>query len=136
MKFSLMLTIVTCFLLGCSATEDNKQMISGEVIWNGEPIPDGKISLIAEDGATDAGDISDGKFTLRTTPGNKKVSITAEKSAGFSRKADRVPEPEPVFFQYIPKQYNTNTELKEQIEVKTENLTLKLKGKENQPPQK
>lgn len=122
--------------MGCSAPEDNKQIISGEVTWNGEPISEGKISLIADDGMTDAGDISNGKFTLRTTPGDKKVTVTAEKPAGFSRQADRVPEPEPVFYQYIPKKYNSNTELKEQIEATTENLALKLEGKENQPPKK
>ncbi|WP_339729684.1 hypothetical protein [uncultured Gimesia sp.] len=136
MKYSTLLTMATCFLMGCGTADDGHQSISGQVTWNGEPISDGKISLMTAAGVTDAGDITNGVFTLRTTPGEKKVIVTAEKPAGFSRQEERVPEPEPVFYQYIPANYNTKTELKEQVEATTETLTFNLEGKEIKPPKK
>jgi len=101
---------------GCGGDEPSgpkKYPVSGTVHWEGKPIPKGHIIFAATDrsAADDAGKIVDGKYELRTTPGEKKVRVYAEKIKPTLDNVMGQRERE----MYIPARYNTETELKAKV---------------------
>lgn len=109
-------------LAGCGSSGPATYEVSGSVSFDGEPVAKGEILFRAADGAqaTAAGKIADGKYTLRTTPGRKRVeiiatrTITAETPAASGEPAVRAQ-------MFIPAQYNTQSTLS--VEVKVENAS-------------
>jgi hypothetical protein len=93
-------------LLGCSRPETVE--VSGNVTWQGAPISNGDIVFVATDPhiAAVAGKISDGAFTLRCKPGDKRVEIQSYRLTG-RKTLQGNPEGE----MYIPERYNTKSEL-------------------------
>lgn len=93
--------------IGCSG--DGKVPVSGTVTWNGEAVIEGNIIFTAVDPAIgpDASDIIDGRFAFRSTPGEKRVEIFADRAVG---KVDAVMNTQRRE-QYIPTRYNEETEL-------------------------
>ena len=126
--------------LGCGGGEDDgKQAISGTVTWNGAPLPSGNISLVGAAGETDAAVVTDGAFEIRSKPGEKSVVVTAEKKgamipASTGVEAGRMPAMESTY-QYLPKEFNSKTTLKQTIAADTTSITLDLKGEESPDPQ-
>ena len=55
--------------------------VSGTVLIDGTPLADGEILFVPADGKSgpDAGPIKDGKYTIKATPGSKKVQIKASR---------------------------------------------------------
>lgn len=134
---SIMLLVLPCLLGGCGGGEsDGKSMVTGEVTWNGAPIKKGKIVFATSSGGMDAGDIENGKYSVRTDVGEKTVSITAEKSAGYTIKVERVETPEEVMYQYIPHEFNNSTSLKETVSEASKEINISLKGEEIPAPKK
>ena len=126
---------VTCVGCGGGAKPDGKSEYSGTVTWNGTPLPKGSLTFYSEKGATDAADIEGGTFTIRTTPGAKSVSVTAEKELGTPPPTERIPHPLPVTFQYLPRDVNADSKLKQTLSAETkELLKIELAGKELAPP--
>ena len=108
-----MLLISLCALVcGCG---DGKCPVSGTVRFDGAPVADGTISFVPDDPSLppDAGTIEDGQFYLLVEPGPKRVEIRASRPVRGNRPDD--PDFANLREDYIPSQYNTNTELREQI---------------------
>jgi hypothetical protein len=93
-------------LLGCSRTETVK--VSGNVTWEGAPIPNGDIMFVATDPhvAAAAGKIEDGAFTFRCKPGTKRVEIRSYRLTG-KKTSQGLPAGE----MFIPERYNFESEL-------------------------
>src|SRR5262249_13133685 len=96
---------------GCSF-EPKTYPVSGTVTFNGQPIPEGVINFIAEDGAIapDSGRIVNGQYTAQVKAGRKKVEVYAhrEKPGQKDVKVMGLRAHEA----YIPLKYNVNSELK------------------------
>ena len=93
---------------GCGDSGPPKYKVTGNVTWEGSPLPEGDIILTPSNGGIpDHGKISAGRFEMQATEGAKTVSIMATRAA-----ADVDPEmgaaPQQ---QYIPHRYNANSEL-------------------------
>ena len=83
------------------------------------PIPNGDIVFAATDPhiAAAAGKISDGAFTFRCKPGNKRIEIQSYRLTG-----KKTTQGNPAGEMFIPERYNFNSEL-------TANVTLDGKNK-------
>ena len=65
---------------GCGTTETPAE-VSGTVLMDGQPLPDGEIIFEAADNAKApvGGPIANGKYVVKTTPGAKKVKIQSSR---------------------------------------------------------
>jgi hypothetical protein len=112
-------------LAGCggSATSD----VSGTVLIDGNPLPEGEIIFEAEDGQTTpaAGPIKDGKYSVKVAPGKKKVRINASRPTK---------KPDPVMGaaareSMIPPEFNAQTRLTWEVKPgKQENVNFDVKA--------
>ncbi len=87
--------------------------VSGTVSYDGKPVENGNIVFEAADGGPGlaSGGIKDGKYTLQSKPGKKKVAIT-----GYRPKAGSDPkDPQPPTEEYIPAKYNIKSELTKEV---------------------
>ena len=66
-------------VVGCGGEQPAE--VSGTVLMDGAPLPDGEIIFLAADNAKtpEAAPIKDGKYSLRVLPGAKKVQIKASR---------------------------------------------------------
>jgi hypothetical protein len=103
---------IPCLLVGCTT---KPVAVSGTVELDGQPLKDGKITLIGEGGVPPEGpfDIRDGKFEGQVTPGKKKVEIRAYKMGQPTKMADKVIEATPE--NYLPARYNSETKLTAEV---------------------
>lgn len=110
---SLMVLVVA----GCGYNPlSEMRLVTGEVTFNGEPIPEGLVSVISLDydpelrsRRRDSGRIVNGKFQVFTTIGRKTVSFTAYREVTRNFRNDRELT---TMAQYIPTRYNQRTELR------------------------
>src|SRR4051812_19705158 len=81
---TLLLAAGLILLAGCDSGP-KMYRVTGTVSWEGKPIAEGNITLIAEDDKTTPAPakIIDGKFKLKTTAGMKKVEITNRRNFGY-----------------------------------------------------
>jgi len=130
-RLFLLAPILCCvFGFGCGA-DDGKSEFQGTATWNGEPIEHGNVEfhpLDNEGAQIDGAEIKNGAFTIRTTAGKKRVKVTAKKQVGMTEPTDRIPDPEPIYHQYIPPEFNKNTNL--ETTVGEGDVSLELTGKE------
>jgi hypothetical protein len=113
-------------MCGCSPTTHT---VSGTVKYAGEPLAEGNIAFIGEgSGASGVGPIADGSYKVAVPPGKMKIQITATKMV-------RLPVGEKSMYgkseeirQYIPANYNANTELNADITGPKTNLDFDLKS--------
>ena len=109
-----------CFLIvasvglfiGCGPSGPETYTASGEVTFDGEPVTEGEIIFRAADGASGSWEarIENGSYKLETTPGAKRVEITARRKVEGTATADSG-EPALSFQAYIPDKYNKKSEL-------------------------
>ncbi|MEQ9067108.1 MAG: hypothetical protein RLO18_10305 [Gimesia chilikensis] len=106
---------VACLLLLCGicqacGSSDGPVMapVKGDVTIDGTPLPQGDIIFEPADGkgSASAGVIQQGHFEFSSSVGRKKVLIFASRKTG--KKGDFG---EDVMESYIPKKYNTDSEL-------------------------
>lgn len=104
------------FLLGCGPSGPETYTATGTVTFDGQPVTEGEIIFRAADGASGSSEekIVGGSYTLETTPGAKRVEITAR------RKVEGAPaaasgEPAMSFESYIPEKYNEKSELTAEV---------------------
>ncbi len=122
---------------GCGgrAPSDGKKSYPGKVTWNGEPLPSGTVTFFSDKGKADAAPVENGQFTIRSTPGIKGVSVVAEKEIGTPPPTERIPNPVPVKFQYLPKDANTDSKLKQTLpDEPGPPIEIALTGKALEPP--
>jgi hypothetical protein len=105
-------------LLGCSPSggELSTVPVSGQVTFNGAPLPDGQILFRTTDTQQRgfAAKITDGKFSLETVPGKMSVEITASRLVPGKFNNDNG-TPEPAGEMYIPAEYNSSSTLKAEV---------------------
>lgn len=101
-----------CILI-CGCGGGPKQFtVTGSVSYQGQPVADGEIVFADAQGTgpTAAAKIENGKYTIHTTAGEKKVRITATRETGkIVEGAMGAKYPQRV--DLIPPQYNTATTL-------------------------
>src|SRR4051812_44474949 len=93
-RFSVFARSSSCRLLliavicanGCAKTS-NKGIVSGSVTLDGQPLKTGIIRFEPTDGKTSTADgrIVDGIFKVSVPPGDKRISISAQKVIGQKR---------------------------------------------------
>lgn len=104
-------TLWACLCLGCGG--DGKYPVTGQVTWEGEPIPEdhnGHVTLMPTNPslAPDSGPLGpDGRFSFRASAGEKRVEILISRPKGKVIEAMGMAAQE----QYIPKRYNKESEL-------------------------
>ncbi|MGC4005516.1 MAG: hypothetical protein QM811_21310 [Pirellulales bacterium] len=134
-KYYLVACVALCLsFVGCGG--DGKLAVEGTVTWNGKPLENGFVELTPLDGAGSivGADVVDGKFTLRTAPGEKRVSVTGKRIIGATKPTERIPNPEPIYLQFIPAEFNANSKLKTTVAATDPKVTLDLKGTEATAP--
>jgi hypothetical protein len=121
------LAAALAFLAGCDPGPKTYR-VTGTVSWQGNPVADGTINLIAEDGMSTpaSAKIADGKFELVTTAGMKKVEVFNRRNKGY----DPVMKQD-IMTNDIPTEYNgSETKLRFEVKPDAENvLDLKLPQK-------
>jgi hypothetical protein len=109
--WTLSLGLVLLGILGCGSS--GTHTVSGEVTFEGAPVPEGDIIFepLDKKAAADAGKIKDGRYSLSVKPGKHRVLIRASKLMKLPRgKKGALGETE-IHQQYIPARYNEKTEL-------------------------
>lgn len=112
---------------GCGQKGPQTYPVSGAVTFDGQPIPEGRISFTPEDGkaAPDTGPIQNGKFQFRAKAGRHRVEIVADRSTG---KIDPVMGMAPREC-YIPACYNSQSTLRAEVTSQGPNqFTFELKS--------
>lgn len=115
---------------GCGNNAQKLYDVTGTVTFDGQPVTDGEIILIPiEAGKTpDAGPIKDGKFSVKTQAGEKKVDIQAVRKHPTRTMPDPVTGTRPALESYIPERYNKKTELTAKVGPGQKPLEFKLTG--------
>jgi hypothetical protein len=91
--------------------------VSGTVTWEKEPLKQGKILFVPEEGgAPVGGDIKDGQFSVELPAGKKKVEIRATREKPGAR-IDPAMGATPRE-QFIPERYNDRTKLTAEVPAK------------------
>ncbi|MBM83711.1 MAG: hypothetical protein CMJ78_24405 [Planctomycetaceae bacterium] len=121
----LTLLFLAALTVGCGSKP--AVSVSGQVIYDGEPVADGALRFDPLDGGGASGSsaIKDGKFSIPfekgLTAGKFKVAIYGNKETGESVAAfEALEEGDPTEVadvqQFIPKQYNVETRLTVELE--------------------
>ena len=116
-------------LAGCS-TGPRKYKVKGTVTLDGQPLPEGDLIFMPDDKNQhpEPGKITNGRFELMALEGKKHVQISASKIIPGSKV--RGAGGEPVAEEYIPKRYNSPTELTYEVKPQAENIAeFKLDSK-------
>jgi hypothetical protein len=131
-----MLGLAIC-LPGCGRS-DGRIEVRGTATFNGEPIADGYVELQPTDGQGQVAgaEIVDGKFTVAAFPSSGRVSVRAHRQIGMTEPTERIPTPEPILFQFLPPEFNSNSGLTYTIEAGNPTLALELNGEELSPSEK
>ena len=105
------LFLVGIFVCGCSSGS-RSYPVKGVVTFDGEPVPNGDIMFVEEDGsiAPDAGKIVNGKYDMQVKGGKKRVEIRASKEVPGAKGLMG-----PALEDYIPSRYNSRTELSRDV---------------------
>jgi len=103
-------------VLGCGASGPTTYEVTGRVTFDGKPVTDGEIIFRAAEGSERswAGPIVDGRYTMQSTAGKKRVEISASRQVADVAVTGGGGEG-PGFEMYIPEKYNSRSELQIQI---------------------
>jgi hypothetical protein len=107
---------VACALGSLGGCGQNSALveIGGGVIFDGKPVENGLIRFLPVDGGspTAAGEIANGKYAVKVSPGKKQVQIEAFKVVGHhyhrNDPKDRLLD---TLEQILPERYNVKSEL-------------------------
>ncbi len=106
--------------------------VTGTVSLDGQPIASGEVIFRAEDGKgpTHAGKIKDGTFSFSSSPGKKRVEITAMRPVpGRTENLNPGSPPSPVLEQCIPEAYNSRSILTAEVKKDARQFPFDLKSK-------
>ena len=127
------LALILCTMVcGCGGKACS---VSGKVLWNGNPVPEGRIALRPKAAKLDhtvQAVIENGEFNFvrqqGVVTGTYDVVITARRKTGQTIDPEEGSE-EAVerYEQYLPAKYNTKTTLVEEISGDVEDLVFELK---------
>lgn len=118
MPFYASILPIAALLSGCGGDDGPvKYEVTGLVTVNGEPLDEGEIRFLPEDGHGTVGAtrIENGEFTLMSEAGNKRVEIRSAKAGEGAAEQFKFPGgtamPSNLRFETIPKQYNQESTL-------------------------
>jgi hypothetical protein len=99
-------------IVGCAPASDVVE-VTGDVTWNGLPMPSGMIVLHPVDSqlAAVGGQIRDGKFVVHSKPGKMRVQIEAVRTTDRIDSATGTKLGE----MYVPARYNSQTTLEADV---------------------
>jgi hypothetical protein len=114
----LLVIFALALVAGCSSGDPTRLAVEGQVTFEGQPLPSGKISFVPMPGTsspTGGATITDGKFKIEQAKGLRagsfRVEIRAVRSTNKTVRDDvsggTIEQKE----SYIPKRYNENSEL-------------------------
>jgi hypothetical protein len=111
--------------VGCGGSTTPTAAVSGDVLFNSKPVPDGEIHFVGEGQgkAPEILPIKNGKFSGNVTIGKKKVEIYAYKE-GKAPVGEGGYKPEgggPSKENYIPAEFNVTSNRTEEIKADQEN---------------
>ncbi|WP_439625893.1 hypothetical protein [Gemmata sp.] len=127
-RFSAALALGAALLVGSGCSGEKGGEVSGKVTYNDAPVEEGEIVFEAIDGngSPAAGAITSGYYTVATTPGPKRVRISALKASGKVDPVMGTAPKEPM----IPKEYNSESKLTAEVKSgKHQGVNFDLKGK-------
>lgn len=105
-------------LTGCGS-RNGLMEISGSVTCDGKPVQNGTVNFLPADGngPTAGAIVSDGRYSVKLSPGKKQVRIEAFKVVGQRRYRPNDPTSPMVDVQeqILPERYNTKSELSREI---------------------
>ncbi len=104
-------------LVGCAPTGPETQAVTGTVTFDGEPVADGAITFRDAAGQSKSygGPITNGKYAFESSPGSKKVEISAMRDVPGKMDTSNPGVEVPLREQYIPKQYNEESTLTAEV---------------------
>jgi hypothetical protein len=118
-------------LAGCGpAAAPETLSVTGTVTFDGTPVADGEIVFRDSAGQTRScgGLITGGKFTFDSSPGSKKVEITARREVPGKMDTSNPGEEVPLMEQYIPDTYNEKTTLTADVSADKTTFDFELKS--------
>jgi hypothetical protein len=118
--------VVLVLCVGCSSGTVTYST-SGTVTLDGVPVSKGHITFYPADKSGDAssGKIEDGKYSLKTSAGAKRVEIIANRPVPAKTDALGMPLVE----QYIPEKYNTKSTITIEVSAQHTNHDFPLTSK-------
>ena len=121
---TLLLFVASLVSAGCGDGKPQKYKLSGTVTYEGQPIPEGSIMFMASDlrGQPETAQISNGKYSVDVTPGQKKVVVEASKFVGPEDKTMGVRPRD----QYLPNKYNVDSTLTREVKPQDDVYDLTL----------
>ena len=113
------LALIALVVTGCGRAGDGKVEVSGNVVFDGQPITSGDIRFVPDSrksGSVAGSQIVNGNYQLQgkqaILPGSYRVEVTGyQNSDGSPGPVDRA-DPEADYVQYVPGKYNTESELR------------------------
>ncbi len=114
-------------LLGCGGGIPMAD-VQGEVKYDGQPVEKGMITFKPTDGIgpSVAGEINQGRFSLRVPPGPKRVEVSAVKVVGKTEPTLETPEGGDIIEEQIPQDYNLKSNLTEEVKMPETTINLDL----------
>jgi len=100
-------------LAGCGPSGPTTHTVSGTVTFDGAPVAQGEIVFRDAAGQEKSygGQISNGKYSFDSSPGAKKVEISAMREVPGEWDTSNPGEKVPLMEQYIPEKYNAESTL-------------------------
>ena len=109
------ITVVLCAALltvGCGSSGPATSTVSGKVTLDDQPLPDGQIAFVTEDGlGAGVGDIKNGQYRCQVKGGKFKVKITANKKMPLPPGKKGLHGETEMEMNYIPEAFNEKTTL-------------------------
>ena len=104
-------------LFGCGDSGPATYPVTGTVTLDGEPIPEGQIAFRDPEGqiVSAGGKITDGEYDFQSQPGTMEVKITARRALPEEFWSPAPGVKIPATEQYIPAQYNEESELTKDV---------------------
>ena len=110
----LCLLCVILSIAGCGGNPNSS--VSGTIVWNGEPVAEGRITFAPVDGQTAQAEavITDGKYSVEVPKGEKIVQIYAFEVVGVRDIKDKGKVVSQIrdLKQILPENLNMNSELR------------------------
>lgn len=136
-SWKLLATAVLAGLLlalpGCGKGTGDSLTVQGHVTLDGKPLESGIITFLPADGkgASGGAEIVAGRYETQLAPGEKKVSILAERVTGTEWRDPGDPNSETfeVKRQYLPTRYNSATTLRATISASNPMVDFPLTSK-------
>ncbi len=121
-------------LAGCGPSGPQTYDVSGTVTFDGTPVSRGEIVFRDPAGQEKGygGMIENGKFSFESSPGEKRVEITAMREVPGEFDTMNPGEKTPKLEQYIPEKYNGESELTVEVSSSNKKFDFALESGEGQ----